>query len=82
MASPATTPVGNASPSTAYSDQDSHQQSQLPAAEPPLTRAQLDARFEMVEQQARARRREAVEDARERQRLEPAGAVRRRLVFD
>lgn len=57
-------------------------QPQLPPAEPPLTRAQLDARFERVEREARARRREAVEDARLRRQLEPAGTVKRRLVFD
>ena len=57
-------------------------QAQLPPAEPPLTRAQLDARFEKVEQEARARRQEAAEDARERRHIDPAGTVRRRLLFD
>ena len=50
-------------------------------AEPPLSRAQLDERFARVEQDARAARREAVEDARERHRMEPAGGVRRQLMF-
>lgn len=57
-------------------------QAQLPPAEPPLSKAQLDARFEKVEREASMRRREAVEDARERRQTEPAGTVRRRLVFD
>ena len=42
-----------------------------PAAEPKLTRQQLDDRFAKVEREAAARRQEAVEDARERRRQEP-----------
>ena len=55
---------------------------QPPVDEPTLSRTQLDARFEKVERDLSIRRREAVEDARERRYHEPAGTVRRRLVFD